>query len=35
MHGEEAHIALALDDEERKSLLAFAKAVGESRNPEK
>ncbi len=35
MHGEEAHLLLALDDEERKSLLAFAKAISEARNPEK
>lgn len=35
MHGDEAHIALALDDDARKSLLALAKAVSESRTPEK
>ncbi len=35
MHGEEAHLLLALDDEERKSLLAFASAVSAARNPEK
>jgi hypothetical protein len=35
MHGEEAHLLLALNDDERKSLLAFAKAVSEARNPEK
>ncbi len=35
MHGEEAHLLLALDDEERASLLAFAKAVSSARNPEK
>jgi hypothetical protein len=35
MHGEEAHLLLALDDEERKSLLAFAGAVASARNPEK
>jgi len=34
MHGEEAHLLLALDDDERKSLLAFAGAVTASRNPE-
>lgn len=34
MHGEEAHLLLALDDEERKSLLAFARAVTTARNPE-
>ena len=35
MHGEEAHLLLALNDDERKSLLAFAKAVTDARNPEK
>jgi hypothetical protein len=35
MHGEEAHILLALDEPARKSLLAFARAVAEARNPEK
>lgn len=35
MHGEEAHLLLALDDEERASLLKFAGAVSASRNPEK
>ena len=35
MHGEEAHLLLALDDEERASLLAFARAVSAARNPEK
>ena len=35
MHGEEAHLLLALDDEERRSLLAFASAVAAARNPEK
>ena len=35
MHGEEAHLLLALDDEERASVLAFAKAVSAARNPEK
>ena len=35
MHGEEAHLLLALDDEERKSLLAFANAVVAARNPER
>ncbi|BCA56192.1 hypothetical protein W02_33320 [Nitrospira sp. KM1] len=35
MHGEEAHLLLALDDDERKSLLAFAKAVSIARNPER
>ena len=35
MHGEEAHLLLALNDDERKSLLAFARAVTDARNPEK
>ena len=35
MHGEEAHLLLALDDVERASLLKFASAVGAARNPEK
>lgn len=35
MHGEEAHLLLALEDDERKSLLAFASAVTAARNPEK
>ena len=35
MHGEEVHLLLALDDAERASLLAFAKAVSAARNPEK
>lgn len=35
MHGEEAHLLLALDDEERASLLKFAAAVSAARNPEK
>ena len=35
MHGEEAHLLLALNDDERKSLLAFANAVTNARNPEK
>jgi hypothetical protein len=35
MHGEEAHLLLALDDEERSSLLAFARAVSAARNPER
>jgi len=35
MHAEETHLLLALDDEERKSLLAFAKAVSAARNPER
>lgn len=35
MHGEEAHLLLALEEEERASLLAFAGAVSAARNPEK
>ncbi|MGC4096472.1 MAG: hypothetical protein QM706_05095 [Nitrospira sp.] len=35
MHGEEAHLLLALDDEERGSLLKFASAVTAARNPER
>jgi|SRR5579884_2658163 len=35
MHGEEAHLLLALDEEERRSVLAFAKAVTSARNPER
>jgi hypothetical protein len=35
MHGEEAHLLLALNDEERKSLLTFARAVSAARNPER
>ncbi|WP_413934989.1 hypothetical protein [Nitrospira sp. BLG_1] len=35
MHGEEAHLLLALDDEERASLLKFAAAVAMARNPER
>ena len=35
MHGEEAHLLLALDDEERASLLTFARAVSAARNPER
>ena len=35
MHGEEAHLLLALDDEERASLLKFAAAVAAARNPER
>ncbi|HMS84997.1 MAG TPA: hypothetical protein PKD12_15230 [Nitrospira sp.] len=34
MHGEEVHLLLALDDEERASLLKFASAVTMARNPE-
>ena len=35
MHAEETHLLLALDDDERKSLLAFANAVSAARNPER
>ncbi len=35
MHGEEAHLLLALDNDERASLLAFASAVAAARNPER
>lgn len=35
MHGEEAHLLLALEDEERKTLLEFAAAVTSARNPER
>ena len=35
MHGEEAHLLLALDEDERKSLLTFAEAVGTARHPER
>ncbi len=35
MHGEEAHLLLALEEEERTSLLAFAAAVTAARNPER
>jgi hypothetical protein len=35
MHAEEAHLLLALNEEERKSLLAFASAVGAARHPER
>ena len=35
MHGEEAHLLLALDNEERASLLNFARAVSAARNPER
>jgi len=35
MHGEEAHLLLALDDEERSSLLTFARDVTAARNPER
>jgi hypothetical protein len=35
MHAEETHLLLALDDDERKSVLTFASAVAAARNPEK
>jgi hypothetical protein len=35
MHGEETHLLLALDEEERWSLLGFASAVAATRNPER
>jgi len=35
MHAEETHLLLAMDEEERKSLLAFAGAVSEARYPER
>jgi hypothetical protein len=35
MHGEETHLLLALNDEERASLLGFASAVAAVRNPER
>lgn len=35
MHGEETHLLLALDEEERRSLLGFAGAVAAVRNPER
>jgi hypothetical protein len=35
MHGDEAHILLALDPEERNSLQAFAQAVSIGRSPER
>jgi hypothetical protein len=34
MHGDEAHILLALKDEERPSLLGFMEKVGQGRHPE-
>jgi hypothetical protein len=35
MHADETHLLLALNDEERKSLLAFAKAISIKRHPER
>ncbi len=35
MHGEETHLLLALDEDERRSLLGFAGAVAAVRNPER
>ncbi|MEE8240676.1 MAG: hypothetical protein V3R16_05370 [Nitrospirales bacterium] len=34
MHGEETHLLLALDEDERASVLAVANAVNQARNPE-
>ncbi len=34
MHGDEAHILLALKDEQRPSVLTFASALGDGRHPE-
>ncbi|HJU06081.1 MAG TPA: hypothetical protein VJ692_13100 [Nitrospiraceae bacterium] len=35
MHADETHLLLALNDDERKSLLRFAEGVTSARNPEK
>ena len=35
MHGDEAHILLALDDDQRKNVLAIAGAITSARHPEK
>ena len=35
MHGEETHLLLALDEEDRRSLLGFAGTVAAVRNPER
>jgi len=35
MHGEETHLLLALDEQERASLLKFASAITAARNPER
>lgn len=35
MHGEETHLLLGLNDEERKSVTAFAAAISHARNPER
>lgn len=35
MHGDEAHLLLALDDKERAGVWAFARAVTAARNPER
>ena len=35
MHADETHLLLALDNDERKSLLAFAEAVANARHPER
>lgn len=34
MHGEETHLLLALNEDERHGVLAFASAVAQARNPE-
>ena len=34
MHGDETHLLLALNDDQRKSVLGFAGAVAQARNPE-
>ena len=35
MHGDESHILLALDDDQRKSVVAFADTVSTNRHPER
>ena len=35
MHGDEAHILLALNDDQRKSVLAFTESIATSRHPER
>ena len=35
MHADETHLLLALDNDERKSLLAFTEAIANARHPEK
>jgi hypothetical protein len=34
MHGDEAHILLALNDDQRKSLLTMVDAISSGRHPE-